>query len=64
MSSISGMETSSASTLVMPNWLPTEPSLSLRPGVSIIFLFSEPLNAAKRLQTEPARSAVWSISIE
>ena len=38
--------------VVMANWLPTPPSRSRMPGVSMSFLFSLPLKAAKRLASE------------
>ena len=40
------------------NWLPVEPMRSLRPSVSISFLFSLERKAAKRLATQAARSAM------
>merc|ERR1719424_2447022 len=42
---------------VRANWLPTDPIRSLRPGVSISFLFSFALKAAKRLAVHAAMSA-------
>ena len=61
---MTGRETRRARTLVTPNWLPVPPRRSLRPARSITFLFSDPLNAANMLFTEPAISAVVSNSIE
>merc|ERR1719424_2615777 len=43
--------------VVRANWLPTDPIRSLRPGVSISFLFSFALKAAKRLAVHAAMSA-------
>ena len=42
---------------VTANWLPTEPRRSLRPLVSMSFLFSLPLKAAKRFALQAAMSA-------
>ena len=41
----------------MANWLPVEPMRSLRPGVSISFLFSLERKAAKRLATHAEKRA-------
>merc|ERR1719424_2291812 len=43
--------------VVRANWLPPDPIRSLRPGVSISFLFSFALKAAKRLAVHAGMSA-------
>ena len=44
-----GMDMRVPRMVVRANWLPTLPMRSLRPSVSMSFLFSLPLKAAKRL---------------
>jgi len=49
---------------VRANWFPTPPILSLRPGAAIALWFSDPLNAAKTLLTEPKASTYRSSGTE
>ena len=48
--------------VVSANWLPTEPSLSLRPGAAITLAFSLALNAAKTLAVQAAIRALTAKS--
>ena len=48
--------------VVRANWLPTLPSLSLRPGAAITFAFSLALNAAKTLAVHAAIKALTAKS--
>ena len=59
---MSGSEKSVPMIDVSANWFPTEPIRSRSPGVSISFLFSFPLNAAKMLAVHAAMSAAHAKS--
>mmetsp|Transcript_3859 Transcript_3859/g.10080 ORF Transcript_3859/g.10080 Transcript_3859/m.10080 type:complete len:200 (+) Transcript_3859:648-1247(+) len=52
-----GRSTTAPRSVEMANWLPVEPMRSVRPAVSMSFLFSLERKAAKRLATQAARSA-------